>query len=172
MYGSRTLETTTSSKLTHYQAIYWTRNPKRCLNSMADKLKDSPLIGHSLTPTRYRLQTSSGEAYVKCGADILLNGLRFDLEGEARCPICEQPIRFRIQERQIKSLKPADALLYVVESSNGAGGICIIRCEATNIFDRRKCLLSWLGSYKDSGGTTYTLNEYLSRFRAETCSCT
>src|SRR5437867_4771534 len=45
------------------------------------------LVGSSTTPTLYRMTLpKEGEVYVKCGADILINGLKTDLRAEAQCP--------------------------------------------------------------------------------------
>src|SRR2546427_565369 len=75
------------------------------------------LVGFSRTPTQYRMTLPQSEdfVYVKCGADILINGLKTDLKAEARCPTCGNVTRFRINNRRIEDLAPSDPALHVVE---------------------------------------------------------
>jgi hypothetical protein len=78
------------------------------------------LVGFSDKPTLYRMiLPQRGDVYVKCGADILLNGLKTDLRAEARCPICASTTRFHVVQRQIEDLVPKDPTLHVVEFQMG-----------------------------------------------------
>jgi hypothetical protein len=62
-----------------------------------------------------------GDVYVKCGADILINGLKTDPTAEARCPSCGNVTRFHIDNRRIEDLAPKDTTLHVVEIQLGPG---------------------------------------------------
>jgi len=66
-----------------------------------------------------------GEVYVKCGADILINGLKTNLGAEARCPVCGNVTRFHIDNRRIENLAPKDPTLHVVEIQLGPGRLNI-----------------------------------------------
>src|SRR2546426_10231429 len=91
------------------------------------------LVGFSETPTLYRMTLPQrGDVYVKCGADILINGLKTNLRAEARCPLCRNVTRFHIDDRQIEDLTPSDSMLHVVEFDLGPGRLSI-KCEATHI---------------------------------------
>ena len=54
------------------------------------------LIGASPTPTPYSMTIAGVRTYLRCGADVLFNGFRHDLEAEARCPVCDRLVRFRM----------------------------------------------------------------------------
>ncbi len=74
------------------------------------------LVGSSTTPTLYRMiLAKKGDVYVKCGADILINGLKTDLRAEAQCPVCGTITRFNVDNRRVKDLAPKDPTLHVVE---------------------------------------------------------
>ena len=65
------------------------------------------LVGFSDKPTLCRMiLPQRGDVYVKCGADILLNGLKTDLGAEARCPVCGYVTRFHIVRGESKILRP------------------------------------------------------------------
>jgi hypothetical protein len=101
-----------------------------------------------------------GDVYVKCGADILINGLRTDLRAEARCPVCGTVTRFHIDNRRIEKLTPNNPTLHVVEIQPGPGRLSI-KCEATHIFDKKDCLTNWLSTYTGKPGLVISLPEYM-----------
>ncbi len=101
-----------------------------------------------------------GDVYVKCGADILINGLRTDLKAEARCPSCGTVTRFHIDNRRIEKLTPNDPILHVVEIQLGQGRLNII-CDSTHIFDKKDCLTNWLSTYTGKPGLVISLPEYM-----------
>jgi len=102
-----------------------------------------------------------GDVYVKCGADILLNGLKTDLRAEARCPICGNVTSFYIDNRGIENLAPKDPVLHVVEFKMGPGHLGV-ECESTHIFDEKDCLTKWLSTYGGKQGRVASLPEYMS----------
>src|SRR5690348_2728372 len=90
-----------------------------------------PTVGFSQTPTLYKLHWDGGnEEYVHCGADILLNGLEGNLEGEGRCPVCQNRTRLVIAKGKIDRLDPQDAVIHVVEMPTKTARIWI-ECEST-----------------------------------------
>ncbi len=119
------------------------------------------LVGFSKTPTSYRMiLPERGDVYVKCGADILINGLNLDLRAEARCPVCGTVTRFHIGNRRIEELVPQDPTLHVVEIQLGQGRLNII-CDSTHIFDKKDCLTSWLSTYTGKPGLVVSLPDYM-----------
>ncbi len=118
------------------------------------------VIGESPTSSLYRIRASGREIQLKCGPDILLNGMRQDLEADANCPICQRPIRFRIVDRTVVHLEPPQPFLHAVEIVEGPGRLCV-RCEASHIFDREECLRAWLSDYLGIPGSVYALQEYM-----------
>jgi len=98
--------------------------------------------------------------YVKCGADIFINGLKTDLRAEARCPLCGNVTLFHIDNRRIKDLTPREPKLHVVELELGSGRLSI-KCESTHIFDRKECLAKWLSTYTGKPGLVISLPEYM-----------
>jgi hypothetical protein len=101
-----------------------------------------------------------GDVYVKCGADILINGLKTDLKAEAQCPICRNVTRFHIDSRRIKDIVPKDPTLHVVEIQLGPGRLSI-KCDSTHIFDKKDCLTNWLSTYTGKPGLLSSLPEYM-----------
>ncbi len=101
-----------------------------------------------------------GDVYVKCGADILLNGLKTDLGAEARCPVCGYVTRFHIVKRRVEDLAPKDPILHVVELGMEAGHVGV-ECESTHIFDKKDCLTKWLSIYTGKPGLVISLPEYM-----------
>lgn len=122
------------------------------------------IIGYSKTPTRYRMTSITGDNFVRCGADLLLNGLKGDLKAEGQCPVCNQKITFNILGQHILDLKPKTTRIHVVEMSLASGklGIC---CEDTHLFDREKCLNQWLSNYTGQPGISSTPQKYLERLK-------
>jgi len=119
------------------------------------------LVGFSDKPTLYRMiLPQRGYIYVKCGADILLNGLKTDLRAEARCPVCASVTRFHVVKRQVEDLEPKDPILHVVEFGMGAGHVGV-ECESTHIFDKKDCLTKWLSTYTGKPGLVISLPEYM-----------
>jgi len=101
-----------------------------------------------------------GDVYVKCGADILLNGLKTDLGAEARCPVCGSITRFHVVKRRVEDLVPKDPTLHVVEFGMGAGHVAV-ECESTHIFDKKHCLTEWLSRYAGRPGSVTSLPDYM-----------
>ena len=119
------------------------------------------LVGFSKTPTSNpMILPERGDVYVKCGADILINGLKTDLRAEARCPVCGTVTRFHIENRRIERLAPEDPTLHVVEIQLGQGRLNII-CDSTHIFDKKDCLTKWLSTYTGKPGLVISLPEYM-----------
>ncbi len=106
------------------------------------------LVGFSNTPTLYRMiLPERGDVYVKCGADILINGLKTDLSAEAQCPSCGNITRFHIDNRQIEDLAPKDPMLHVIEIEEGPG--------------KKDCLTNWLSTYTGKPGLVTSLPGYM-----------
>lgn len=122
------------------------------------------IIGFSQTPTRYRMTSPGGDNFVRCGADLLLNGLRNDLKATGRCPVCNRPIEFSMRGRLLTNLKPEGTRIHVVEMSPALGklGIC---CEDTHLFDREECEKQWLSEYTGQTGISTTPQKYLERLK-------
>jgi hypothetical protein len=119
------------------------------------------LVGFSGKPTLYRMiLPQRGDVYVKCGADILLNGLKTDLRAEARCPVCGNVTRFRVDQRRIEDLTPQSPMLHVVEFKMGPGHLGV-ECESTHIFDKKDCLTKWQSTYTGKQGLVASLPEYM-----------
>ncbi len=119
------------------------------------------LVGFSKAQTPYRMiLLERGDVYVKCGADILINGLKTDLRAEARCPVCGTVTRFHIGNRRIEELVPQDPTLHVVEIQLGQGRLNII-CDSTHIFDKKECVTSWLSTYTGKPGVVVSLPDYM-----------
>jgi hypothetical protein len=123
-------------------------------------------IGFSPTPTLYRLHWIGGnEEYVHCGADILLNGLEGDLEGEARCPVCQNRTRLVVANGEIDGLDVRDAIIHVVEMPAKLGRIWI-ECESTHIFDKEECFHKWIAKYSGRKGLVTSVEDYHKRLTA------
>ena len=119
------------------------------------------LVGFSKTPTSNRMiLPDGGDVYVRCGADILINGLKTNLRAEARCPVCGTVTRFHIDNKRIEDLAPKDPTLHVVEIQLGQGRLNII-CDSTHIFDKEDCLTNWLWTYAGKPGLVVSLPEYM-----------
>lgn len=131
---------------------------------MVQNQQDMPTIGFSPTHTLYRLQwqdrarEGSGE-YVRCGADLLLNGLNRNLEGYAECPVCGTTTRLSIVNGKIASLNPGNAIMHVLETPTGSGRIWVV-CEPTHIFDKKTCSEKWLSKYKGQRGLVTPVDKY------------
>ena len=119
------------------------------------------MIGASRSPTPYKVKTPK-EQYVLCGADILLNAVGHDLEGEATCVICGRSTRVTVAEGEISKLEPVSAVLHVVEIRSPGQNAQIV-CEGSPLFDKEECLQSWLKTYKGLPGRVYSLQEYMDR---------
>src|SRR5258708_31017443 len=102
----------------------------------------------------------TGDVYVKCGADILINGLRTDLRAEARCPVCGTVTRFHIDNRRIEDLAPKDPMLHVVQFKMGPGHLGV-DCESTRIFDKKDCLTKWQSTDTGKQGLLVSLPQYM-----------
>jgi alkylmercury lyase-like protein len=126
----------------------------------------SATVGLSPTPTLYKIHWDGGkEEYVHCGADILLNGLEGDLEGEAHCPVCGNLTQLVIADGKIDGLDPKDAMIHVVEMPTRSGRIWI-ECEATHIFDKQDCLQKWTSEYLGKKGLVASVEAYHDRLIA------
>jgi Alkylmercury lyase len=120
-------------------------------------------VGFSQTPTLYKLHWDRrNEEYVHCGADILLNGLEGDLEGEAQCPVCHNRTRLVIANGKIDRLDPQDAVIHVVEMPTQSGRIWI-ECESTHIFDKKLCFQKWIANYPGKKGLVASVMDYHNR---------
>ena len=117
------------------------------------------IIRASSSPTPYKIKTPN-EQYVRCGADILLNAVGHDLEGESRCIACGNPTLIKIVQGKIVQFNPPSAVLHIVETQGEHGARQIV-CEGSPIFDRRECLETWLKSYNGLPGQVYNLPEYM-----------
>ncbi len=123
-------------------------------------------VGFSPTPTQYKLHWDGGNSeYVHCGADILLNGLESDLEGEGQCPVCQNRTRLVIANGKIDELNPRDAIIHVVEMPTKSGRIWI-ECESTHIFDRKECIQKWIAGYSGKKGLVASVEDYHNRLTA------
>jgi len=119
------------------------------------------LVGFSDTPTLYRMiLPERGDVYVKCGADILINGLKTDLRAEARCPVWGTVTSFHIDNGRIEELAPKGPTLHVVEFEMSPGHLGV-ECESTHIFDEKECLTKWLSTYTGKPGRVISLPEYM-----------
>jgi transcription elongation factor Elf1 len=128
--------------------------------------KKSATVGFSPTPTLYKVHWDGGkEEYVHCGADILLNGLEGDLEGEAHCSVCGNRTQLVIADGKIDGLDPKDAMIHVVEMPTNSGRIWI-ECEATHIFDKQDCFQEWISKYKGKKGLVSSVDQYHDRLVA------
>jgi hypothetical protein len=127
-------------------------------------------IGLSPAPTLYKIHWHGGnEEYVYCGADILLNGLEGDLEGEAICPVCKNHTQLVITDGKIESLDRHDAAIHVVEIPANTGRIWI-ECEATHIFDNKECLEKWISGYSGRKGIVASVQQYHKQLAARRTS--
>jgi hypothetical protein len=123
-------------------------------------------VGFSPTPTRYKLHWDGGnKESVYCGADILLNGLEGDLEGEGQCPVCLNRTRLVIANGKIDELDPQDAIIHVVEMRTKSGKIWI-ECESTHIFDKEECFQKWIARYSGKKGLVASVEDYHNRLTA------
>ena len=120
------------------------------------------IIGVSPSPTPYKITTLRADHYVRCGADILLNGLRINLAGEGRCIVCGVTIRLKMSEGKLREIEPETAVLHIVECPMGQGRIGI-ECEASPLFDNDNCLRAWLKSYNGRSGLILKPKEFLDR---------
>jgi len=118
------------------------------------------IIGASPTPTRYKVRTQQREHYVRCGADLLLNGMNGDLEAEGRCPVCESIVRFQVKEKRVYQLRPSTSILHILEFLMDNGRVSI-ECEASPLFDSEECLRAWLNDYKGRPGSIFKPQEFI-----------
>jgi hypothetical protein len=120
------------------------------------------VIGASPWQTRYKIRTADGEYYVRCGADLLLNGMRHEVQAEGRCPVCESTVQFQVRDRHVGNLRPETSILHVVEVPMSNGRISI-QCEGSPLFDKESCLLAWLQKYRGRPGMIIRPQEFLDR---------
>jgi hypothetical protein len=126
----------------------------------------SATVGFSPTPTLYKLHWDGGnKEYVHCGADILLNGLEGDLEGEAWCPVCQNRTLLVIANGKIDTLNPRDAIIHVVEMPTKSGRTWI-ECESTHIFDKEECFQKLITEYTGTKGLVGSVQDYHTRLSA------
>ena len=127
----------------------------------------SRIVGAADTKTRNKVILQTGqEAYLCCGADILLTGLYHNLEGEAICPVCENKIHVSIKDKRIVSVSPRSALLHYVREAMRDPSKSGIRCSVTFIFDKEPCLKSWLKSRKGSLGKISSPQDFMNEARS------
>src|SRR6266568_796081 len=77
------------------------------------------IIGATLSATPYKIRTSQAEHFLRCGADILLNGLSRSIDGEGKCVICGTTTRLKMSEGRLQELDPETALLHMVLGNIG-----------------------------------------------------
>ncbi len=65
-----------------------------------------------------------------------------------------------MNEGEIELVEPETAVLHVVEVPLGEGRIRI-ECEATHLFDTKKCLDSWMTRYSGPAGSVFQPQEFL-----------
>ncbi len=118
------------------------------------------IIGISHSPSPYKIRMAGTEYNLRCGADIVLNGLQGDLEGESTCIVCGSKVRLKMQGSKLSQIEPGTAILHVVEIPGGPGRLQV-DCEATPLFDKDECLRSWLRGYNGKAGTVYKPDEYV-----------
>ncbi len=118
------------------------------------------IVGATFSETPYKIRTVQTEHYLRCGADILLNGLQQTIEGEAKCVVCARTVRLNMSKGNINTLDPETAILHLVEIPISEGKIRI-ECETTHLFDTEKCLRSWMTSYTGKPGTILRPQEFL-----------
>jgi Alkylmercury lyase len=124
----------------------------------------SRIVGASDTQTVNRVMLQTGqEAYLRCGADILLSGLYYNLVGEAICPVCGTKVRVSIENKQIVSVSPLSAVLHYAREDVGDSSKFCICCSDTFIFDKEECLKTWLRSYHGSPGKLSSLQEFMKK---------
>ena len=72
--------------------------------------------GLTLLPTPHRLQLQRKMLYTWCALDTLMYPVCLDLsaQGEAYCPITQQPIRFLVSPQQISDVQPTQAMMSLV----------------------------------------------------------
>ena len=121
------------------------------------------ILGASLTPTRYKVRILKDEYHVRCGADLLLNGMTLDVAAEGRCPVCDGFIRFQVKDGRVLELEPDTAILHVVELPMMVNGRHAIECEGSPLFDRQNCLQTWLNDYRGRPGSIHKPQEFLDR---------
>ena len=83
------------------------------------------VIGATCSSTAYKIKAPM-EQYVRCRADILLNGVRRDLEGESRCIVRGNSTRIKVQGGRIAQVEPPEAILQVVEVRAEHGTVEIV----------------------------------------------
>ncbi len=118
------------------------------------------IVGAIPSPTPYKIRTQQAEHYLRCGADILLNGLEQSVQGEAKCVVCGSVVQLNMTDGRVNGLEPGTAILHVVELPMGEGRISI-ECESTHLFDTEKCLQSWLAGYGGRAGLVFRPQEFL-----------
>ncbi len=121
-------------------------------------------VGFSPSPTLYKLQwqgdsREEAEEYVRCGADLLLNGLDRNLDADAKCPVCGTSTRLLIVDGKIYGLEPRNAIIHVLEIPTKSGRTWI-ECEATHIFDKKACYEKWVSQYKGKAGLVTSIVDY------------
>ena len=121
-------------------------------------------VGFSASPTLYRLHWNGrvGNEYVHCGADLLLNGLKGDIEAEAKCPVCGSRTQLVLADGKLDGLDPDDAIIHSVEMPTASGRIWI-ECESTHIFDRKSCFDQWRSKYSGKHGIVASVRDYHQR---------
>ena len=122
-------------------------------------------VGQSDDPSLYLIRVSGKVIFVKCGADILLKGMRLNLFAEAICPICGNKTFLQIRGGRVEDSEPDTAVLHVVEIQTAPRMICV-SCEASHVFHKETCLRTWLSTYRGLPGSIYTPAAYIDHARA------
>jgi len=124
------------------------------------------IVGPSTVPTRYKVTLQTGEtSHVRCGADLVLTGLNYDLAAEGVCPVCETRVRFKMANSKLEGLTAPSAVLHVVVLPRTIHGRPFVECEGTNLFDTPECLNKWSQTYHGRPGREFTVQEYLDHLK-------
>jgi hypothetical protein len=88
-----------------------------------------------LEPSPHRLVTDHGAVYTQCSVDAIgiPAALGIDAMIEDRCALCHQSITLRVQDQQVVSVQPADAVVVMAEACGAMTGAIPTMCHETNL---------------------------------------
>jgi hypothetical protein len=92
--------------------------------------------GLMLGPSVHRLVTDYGAVYTQCSVDAIgiPAALGIGATIEDQCALCHQPITAHVQDKQVVSLQPADAVVVMAEACGARTGAIPAMCHETNLF--------------------------------------